>query len=182
METDFGGASAIFWSQTEIDELEAAPLETLAIGAAWSWRGRIIQLNSPVEAQQFGSQPGWGAREDAEGRGALRSVIRNVRSAGTVGFSLQGVSAHVTITNGARSYAMLLVETRQYLEPMLVFNGEVPPKGQDFWVSGITRFSAGETDVARTGASGVTFLQAARIDAAGQEGQDPEPVSRPNLG
>lgn len=179
MKTGFGGVSAILWSQTEIDELEAAPPASLAVGAAWSWRGRAIQLNHPAELERNGCRSGWDMFGDTEGRDALLSVIRECRATGAVGYSLQSVDASITITNGARSYTMLMVETQQYVEPMLVFGGELPPKGQDFWVSGITWFSAGELDVARSENAGVTYLSASRIGTVAQDDQKIDPVSRP---
>ena len=49
MGTGFNGQVAISWSQTEIDGLEAAPLAHLVVGAAWSWRGRKIELSADAD-------------------------------------------------------------------------------------------------------------------------------------
>ncbi len=42
MRTGENGRIAVFWGQTEINGLEAAPLSELVVGAAWSWRGSIL--------------------------------------------------------------------------------------------------------------------------------------------
>ncbi|MDE1132458.1 MAG: hemolysin-type calcium-binding protein, partial [Ascidiaceihabitans sp.] len=39
MKTGLKGTFVVSWSQTEIDGLEAAPVQSLNVGAAWSWRG-----------------------------------------------------------------------------------------------------------------------------------------------
>jgi len=45
--TGFLGTFVISWSQTEIDGLEAAPVQSLKVGAAWSWRGDTICVDGP---------------------------------------------------------------------------------------------------------------------------------------
>ena len=47
MKTGFLGTFVISWSQTEIDGLEAAPVHSLKVGAAWAWRGDAIRVDGP---------------------------------------------------------------------------------------------------------------------------------------
>lgn len=47
MKTGLKGTFVVSWSQTEIDGLEAAPVQSLNVGAAWSWGGEVIGLISP---------------------------------------------------------------------------------------------------------------------------------------
>ena len=45
MKTGFRGTFVISWSQTEVDGFEAAPVQSLEVGAAWSWRGDAVQVD-----------------------------------------------------------------------------------------------------------------------------------------
>ncbi|HKK86272.1 MAG TPA: hemolysin-type calcium-binding protein, partial [Roseovarius sp.] len=49
MKTGFRGAFVISWSQTEVDGLEAAPVQALNVGTAWSWRGDAVRVDGPNE-------------------------------------------------------------------------------------------------------------------------------------
>ncbi len=49
MKTGFRGTFVISWSQTEIDGLDAAPVHSLNVGAAWAWRGDAIRVDGPTD-------------------------------------------------------------------------------------------------------------------------------------
>ena len=49
MKTGFRGTFVISWSQTEVDGLEASPVQSLSVGAAWSWRGDVVRVDGPSE-------------------------------------------------------------------------------------------------------------------------------------
>ncbi len=49
MKTGFKGTFVISWSQTEIDGLEVAPVQSINVGAAWSWRGDAIRVDGPLD-------------------------------------------------------------------------------------------------------------------------------------
>ena len=49
MKTGFSGTFVISWTQTEVDGLEAAPVQSLNVGAAWSWRGDVVRVDGPGE-------------------------------------------------------------------------------------------------------------------------------------
>ena len=71
MKTGFRGTFVISWSQTDIDGLEAAPLDALQVGAAWSWRGEAVQVDGPNDVLRLE-----GAEEVANLR---RHAARKVR-------------------------------------------------------------------------------------------------------
>jgi hypothetical protein len=49
MGTGFRGTFAIAWSDSEIDGLQDPPLDTLTIGAGWSWTGRAVRVDGPQD-------------------------------------------------------------------------------------------------------------------------------------
>lgn len=128
------GRVAISWTQTELDGLEAAPLAFLVVGAAWSWRGAVAA---------------------SEQEGALVKIGNvNALEAMSAGQSLGGAyRGTVTLSNGAQSFSADLMEAEYGLH--LVFEGECPPRDQDFWISDVVSFqvqtgsgSADETVIA----------------------------------
>jgi len=117
------GRIAIFWDQTEIDGLEAAPLSYLSVGAAWSWRGqaRFLVDSLSQERQQTG-----GSQEQA---------------AKPVGFAVSsldqtdGAAGILVVTNGAQQFRAILISVMGESGPALVFEGEYPVRDQEFWIS-----------------------------------------------
>ncbi|TMV09921.1 hypothetical protein FGK63_02290 [Ruegeria sediminis] len=159
--------------------MESAPMASMAIGSAWSWRGRTTRLAQAESVAQTGF---WSVPEIVDspaGPDALLSVARRRRVSGATGFAVQNVTASVMITNGARSYTMLLVEADAQSSPLLVFDGEMPPRDTDFWIGGITRYSTGEMDTAHSEEDGVTYLSSWRQATAAAAAQEQAPVSRP---
>lgn len=125
MRTGQSGRIAIFWRQTEIDGLEAAPLSFLSVGAAWSWRGqaRFLQ-NSSVQMLE-------GAEEIGPSSATLTQCVQG-----------QNLSDHASgllvLTNGAQTFTATLFPIAGESAPMLVFEGDFPERDQDFWISEIT--------------------------------------------
>ena len=48
MKTGCGGTFVISWSQTALDGFQAAPIDILTVGAAWSWGGELIRVDGPA--------------------------------------------------------------------------------------------------------------------------------------
>ncbi|MGI9368858.1 MAG: hypothetical protein ACR2O2_08470, partial [Ruegeria sp.] len=116
------GRKAISWKQTEIDGLEAAPLDFLAIGAAWSWRGQARSLVDCDERSEI----------DSHGQG------RNDVSAVASGQLTDGHFMQIVLTNGAQSHVATLLEEDDSSQPTLIFDGAMPPRDQEFWIREIS--------------------------------------------
>lgn len=126
MRTGHNGRIAVYWSQTELDGLEAAPLAQLSVGAAWSWRGSTISF---VSEQELGRQAAAPLPVDiALSRGAVAEVIA------------QSVSqyASIEISNGAQSFAADVVRVQDDNRLVLIFENGCPARGQEFWINAVT--------------------------------------------
>lgn len=124
MRTGQSGHIAIFWSQTEIDGLEAAPLSFLKVGAAWSWRGQARFLgNAAIEVQERAGGTAVGATTFGQ-LGNLQNLPDEA-------------SGLVVLTNGAQQFTASLYSAAGESAPVLVFEGECPSRDQEFWISEI---------------------------------------------
>lgn len=115
--------AAVFWSQTEIDGLEAAPLADLTVGSVWSLQGRVTYLRDA--ARVMSSQ-------------AVASASRAAQSLPTsrlAGLEPSSSVARVVLTNGAQSFEAELALVDGAKEPVLFFENGCPARGQEFWVS-----------------------------------------------
>ncbi|MDR9395347.1 MAG: Hint domain-containing protein [Roseovarius sp.] len=137
MRTGFRGTFVISWSQTEVDGLEAAPVQSLDVGAAWCWHGDVVRVDGPPELLRFG-------KTDAEGmsrRCAARLVRRLVGAAMSDTRDLSAVDVEqplmdsgFVVTDGARSYTVTVIEVGGGAPPLLMFLDEIPPRDTDMWV------------------------------------------------
>ena len=66
MGTGYRGTFVISWSQTEVDGLQAAPRDSLVVGAGWTWHGEAVQVDGPSDVLRLEQ-----AGEDAAEVGAL---------------------------------------------------------------------------------------------------------------
>jgi len=135
METGFRGTFVISWSQTETDGLKAAPMDTLAVGAAWQWTGEPVRVDGPRELLLLER----GEDEANLRRRAARSVRRLIGAAMT-GTSLEEVEVDeplmdsgFVVTDGRQTYTITMVEV-DGAQPLLMFLDQIPPKGRDLWV------------------------------------------------
>ena len=137
MKTGFHGTFVMSWSQTEIDGLRAAPVDALNTGAAWSWHGDAVRVDGPAGLSRLDMANG-----DAEmRRRAARSVRRLVGAAlqNRTGISAAAADAPLqdssfAVTNGVQSFTATLIETGPGQPPLVMFAGELPPRGTDLWV------------------------------------------------
>ncbi len=122
MRTGYNGQIAIFWSQTEVDGLEAAPLAHLVVGSSWSWRGRGVQLTAG--ADQVVQQA------DATGLGSVLAARAGMANPGEI-----DECAKIELSNGAQTFVAELVREVNEASLVLVFEDGCPEPGQEFWVS-----------------------------------------------
>lgn len=170
MSTGFRGTFVISWSQTEIDGLEAAPVPSLSVGAAWAWRGDVVRVDGPQDVLRL---------DRAEGSEALRMrAARMVHR--LVGAALEDAPLTVepdedplltdnsfVVTDGGKSYTVTLIDVGPHKTPLLMFVDDIPPRATDLWVVHHTLNTA-PGDGMGAGAGGVIcFTPGTWIDTPG---------------
>ena len=139
MKTGFRGTFVISWSQTEVDGLRAAPVQTLETGVVWSWVGDAVQVDGSGTLLRLD--------RGEEGTNVRKRAARMVRR--LVGAAVTGDGATVdlgnldveeplmeggfVVTDGAQSYTATVIEVPGSA-PLLMFLDELPPKGRELWV------------------------------------------------
>ena len=137
MGTGFRGTFVISWSQTEIDGLKAAPVQSLSVGSSWTWRGEAVRVDGPSELLRLDE-------DDANvnnRRRAARIVRRLVGAAITGNRDLDKIEVKsplvdqaIVVTDGAHTYTITLIEVGQGATPLLMFLDQIPPRNTDLWV------------------------------------------------
>lgn len=145
----FRGTFVISWSQTEIDGLDAAPVQALSVGAAWAWRGDAVRVDGPSDVLRLDEADG---AENLRKR-AARMVHRLVgaaleREAGpraTDGADDTSplMDNSFVVTDGGKSYSVTLIEVGGGSQPLLMFLNEMPPRNCDLWIVHHTLGSVG---------------------------------------
>lgn len=140
MGTGFRGTFVISWSQTEIDGLDAAPVQALIVGAAWAWRGDAVRVDGPSDVLRLDEADG---TENLRKR-AARMVHRLVgaafeREAGPRAGEANGddcplMDNSFVVTDGGKSYSVTLIEVGGGSQPLLMFLNEMPPRNCDLWI------------------------------------------------
>ena len=138
MGTGYQGTFVISWSQTEVDGLGAAEVQSLTVGAVWSWRGEAVRVDGP---------PGVLRLDGADGSEALRRraarVVQRLVGAAVDHKPLSAVpeltdadlrDSSFVVTDGANSYTVTLIEVGRGSQPLLMFVGEIPPRATELWV------------------------------------------------
>lgn len=137
MGTTFRGAFVISWSQTEVDGLEAAPIQSLNVGAAWSWRGDLVRVDGPSEVLRLER-----AERDAMSRKCAAKLVRRlVKAARTNTKKLDEIEINeplmdsgFVVTNGVKSFTVTVIEVGHGAPPLLMFLDEIPPRNTEMWV------------------------------------------------
>lgn len=139
MKTGFRGTFLISWSQTELDGLEAAPMQSLSIGAAWSWRGDMVRVDGPSGVLRLDREDG----PETLRRRAARMVHGLVGAALETG-PLENLSrdtdtdtradSSFIVTDGAQSYTVTVINIGRGAQPLLMFLDEIPSRGTDLWI------------------------------------------------
>ena len=138
MKTGFKGTFVISWAQTEVDGLQAAPLNVLIVGASWRWSGDAVRVDAPQSVLVL---------EGAEGvidvRQRAAKMVRRLigaaiappkaENANTDFYQDDGDQSFV-VTDGRRSYLATLIPVPDTGARLIMFLGEVPPVNCDMWV------------------------------------------------
>ena len=137
MKTGLCGTFVISWSQIEVDGLEAAPIQSLDVGTAWSWRGELVRVDGPSELLRLDNADG----QENDRRRAARMVRRLVGAARNNSKNLLEIEIQepfmdsgFVVTDGAQSYTVTVIEVGHGAPPLLMFVDEIPPRDHDMWV------------------------------------------------
>ncbi|MEM8774419.1 MAG: Hint domain-containing protein [Pseudomonadota bacterium] len=137
MGTTFRGAFVISWSQTEVDGLNAAPIHSLKVGAAWSWTGELVRVDGPSEVLRLERNE----RETTHRKCAAKLVRRLIKAAQNGEKDLTQVDAEepliesgFVVTNGVSSYTVTVIEVGGDAPPLLMFLNNAPPRDTELWV------------------------------------------------
>ena len=138
MKAGFKGTFVISWAQTEVDGLQAAPLNVLNVGASWRWTGDAVRVDAPQSVLVL---------EGAEGVIDVRKrAARMVRRLIGAAIAPPRIDAFKTdydqdegdqsfvVTDGRRSYLATLIPVPDTGVRLIMFLGEVPPANCDLWV------------------------------------------------
>lgn len=141
VKTGFRGTFVISWSQTEIDGLDAAPVRSLEVGAAWAWRGDVVRVDGPSDVLRLDQADG---AEELRKR-ASRMVHRLVGTALEKDVAVPRrnyaddqfatlMDNSFVVTDGGKSYTVTLIEVGGGSQPLLMFHDQIPPRNSDLWI------------------------------------------------
>ncbi len=137
METGFRGAFVISWSQTEVDGLEAPPVENLAVGASWSWRGELIRIDGPRGVLRLQNDDESMTRRRCAAKLARRLVAvarTDTRASGTGEEIEAHPDAGFVVTDGRQAFTVTAVPAGGDAPPLLMFVDQIPPRDCELWV------------------------------------------------
>jgi len=137
MKTGSQGTFVISWSQTEIDGLKAAPLDILAVGAAWRWTGTAVRVDGPQGVLVLD-----GAEGVADTRKRAARIVRRLIGV-AVGVQPTDIPDEdaddlpvqgFVVTDGHQSYPVSVIPVPDTGARLLMLVGDLPPVDQDLWV------------------------------------------------
>lgn len=137
MKTGFRGTFVISWSQTDVDGLEAAPLLSLEVGAAWSWHGDVVRVDGPtglLRLEQADSAEALRKRAARTVRRLVGAAVQNQSSLDGIEIDDAVMDSSFVVTNGAASFTVTVIEVGANQPPLLMFLDAIPPKNTDLWV------------------------------------------------
>lgn len=137
MGSGFRGTFVISWSQTAIDGLSAAPVQSLSVGAAWRWCGDAVRVDGPSELLRLDDGDGDANLRKRAARMVRRLVgaaIAGTRDLRAVEVAMPLTDQAVVVTDGARTYTVTLIEMGRDAPPLLMFLDQLPPRDTDLWV------------------------------------------------
>ena len=121
METGYRGAFVISWSQTELEGLTGSPIEALAVGAVWSWRGEVTRVDGPNGVLRLDKTDGKATNR----RAAAKLVRRLVSAAKSNKRDLDRLAEEddtplaetgFVVTDGLKTYAVTVTKSKKESE------------------------------------------------------------------
>lgn len=170
MKTGFRGTFVISWSQTDVDGLDAAPLEALEVGAAWSWHGEAVQVDGPndvLRLDRADEEAALRMRAARRVRKLVTAAVPDTRDPARIEAGEPLMDSSFVVTNGAQSFTVTVIATGPGRPPLLMFLDALPPRNSDLWV---VRLSLGTMARPRDAAAGegvICFTPGTRISTPG---------------
>ena len=141
-DTSFRGTFAIAWAKTELDGLQDAPVDDLAIGSCWSYSGAAVRVDGPQDVLVLEAAHGASALRDRAGRRTSRlpggGAPQPNRDDGRLdpdGPLRDGF----TVTDGWRQYPVAILRDAAADRTLLAFPGAMPPSETELWVTAVSR-------------------------------------------
>ena len=137
MKTGFNGTFVISWSQTSIDGEHAAPVTDLTVGTAWVWTGEAVRVDGPSGILPLGAFEG-----EADIRKRAASSVRKLLVAAHLDVDQDAndnthdalFDDSFRVTDGYATWTVTLIPTGAGRNPLLMFQGDIPPRACDLWV------------------------------------------------
>lgn len=117
----------IAWSQTSVEGLRGPALPSLETGASWSWTGEPVALGM-VPGDVAPGSDAFRRRTIRAVRSLLGHVIPPVRPVSGSEFGEIGTTRGFLVSCGRAVYRVTLLEIAETARPLLLFQGEIPPK------------------------------------------------------
>nr|WP_309501333.1 Hint domain-containing protein [uncultured Roseovarius sp.] len=137
MKTGFRGTFVISWSQTEVDGFKTEAVQSISVGATWSWRGDAVRVDGPPELLRLEQADGDKISRKRAARMVRRLVgaaLSNTRDLTQVDVDEPLMDRSFVVTDGAQSYTITVIEVGGGAPPLLMFIDEFPPRDADMWV------------------------------------------------
>ena len=137
MKTGFRGTFVISWTQTELDGQQSPPVSDLWPGSVWSWSGEAVRVDGPSGVLPLGTSEG---EVELRKRAALtvRRLMASIQTdpKQTSQLVLQDplFDKHFIVTDGATTWSVAVIRAGLGRKPLLMFHGEIPPRGRELWV------------------------------------------------
>ena len=167
MKTGFKGTFVISWSQTEVDGLDGAPVHSLSVGAAWSWRGDAVRVDGPADVLRLDGANG---SENLRKRAArmvhrlVGAAVENKPLAAVVEDDSPLMDSSFVVTDGAQSYTVTLIEVGRGSQPLLMFMDQMPPRNSDLWIVHHTLGTASVNPMVPASGGVICFTPNTRIE------------------
>ena len=140
MKTGYQGTFVVAWAQAEVDGIPNAPLQALAVGAAWRYCGEVVQVDGPRDLLIL-----TGAAGEAERRRSAARKVRKLLGAAVTGQTLSMSPADLavednlpeqsfTVTDGFDAFVVTVIEMPETSARLVMFSGRVPPANTELWV------------------------------------------------
>jgi hypothetical protein len=137
MGTGFRGTFVISWSQTELDGITTAPVQSLSVGQTWSWRGDAVRVDGPNQLLRLEGANGETVNRKRAARMVRRLVgaaMNNTRDLIPAEMDEPLMDLGFVVTDGTRSYTVTIIEVGSEGTPLLMFHDEIPPRGREMWI------------------------------------------------
>lgn len=162
MKTGSSGTFVISWSQTETDGVKAAPLDLLTLGVTWRWVGEPVRVDGPSDFLRLE-----GAEGAAEMRRRAARMVRRLIGAAVAPKAAEPEDEDMAdqgfaLTDGHRTWVLTLVTVPDTGALLLMALAEMPPAGQDLWVTQVA-IDRGRVGASKAGRGVICFTPDTRI-------------------